>query len=554
MGQSAFGTLLKRGDGALRTLTFATVTAGQPDYAEVFFAAGFDVFDASYADLNNDGTPDIVSTNINEFSGTLSAFLGGGDELVYRAEDYTPPSGTTFLPNAVAVADFNDDGFDDFAVANLFNDTATVFVSTAGDENATTPFTPNAILNFGNLDSPFDILAADLDSDGDQDLLVLLSPPSDSSTPPVTDPGFVRVFTNSGSATFAAAGDLPVGRLAWGMAMADFDGINGDDLVVTNMLDHTFSLFSANLSTNAGFTFVGTFSTFNPNTGAGTIDDCGTDDAINDPQSRDCLPTGIAAADFDGNGDMDVVVSNFGDAFSGGNLQVFAGNGALGFAHATELSSPDPLLPTDSINHQTVHTADLNDDTFIDVLAVGLFPDDYVSVFMNDGNGNQTFTPSATSPFLVPAMDSAPRAPSNSALMDINNDDELDLMVGGSFSNNAAVMLGEGDGTFDENALRAQAFGTIKEPNALAFGDFNGDGLTDLLALSSRTDDVSIAWSGMVARSDMDGSGRVDGFDLALLSRLFGTSTNDFYLDINLDGNIDAMDQAILANAFGQAF
>ncbi len=47
----------------------------------------------------------------------------------------------------------------------------------------------------------------------------------------------MRVFTNSGSATFAAAGNLPVGRLAWGMAMADFDGVNGDDLVVTNKAD-----------------------------------------------------------------------------------------------------------------------------------------------------------------------------------------------------------------------------------------------------------------------------------------------------------------------------
>ena len=101
-------------------------------------------------------------------------------------------------------------------------------------------------LGFNLDDLPFDVLAADLDSDGDQDLLVLLSPNNGT--------GQVRVFTNSGTGTFVGAGTLAVGKLPWTMVLADFDGINGDDLAVTNLLDHTVSLFSANSATNAGFT------------------------------------------------------------------------------------------------------------------------------------------------------------------------------------------------------------------------------------------------------------------------------------------------------------
>jgi len=527
------------------TLSATPNFSDQPSYTETFFAAGFQVFDAAFGDLNGDNTPDIVATNANEFTGTVSTFLGGGDDLVQRAIRFAAGTGIS-LPNALAVADFDGDGIDDFAVANAFNDTVAVFRSTAGDAAPTAPFALRATLSFSANDLPFDVLAADLDSDGDQDLLVLLSPNSGN--------GQVRVFTNNGSGTFAGAGSLAVGQLPWTMVLADFDGINGDDLAVTNLLDHTVSLFSANSASNALFSSQGTFFT----TVDGKITQCSTNN-VNDPQDIDCLPSGMGAADFDGNGDMDLAVSNFGDIFSGGTVEIFSGNGAFGFTQTTELFSPDPVSPSESVNHETLRVGDVDGVNGDDIVAIGLAPDDFASVFLNDGAGNLTFSDASDSPFLLPAFDVAsPEAPRNTILADLNGDDILDLAVCGISSNNVAVMLGRGDGTFSEDDLRAQAFGSAKEPNAIGYGDFDGDGLGDLLAAGARNDDVTFAPSGMPVRADMNASGRVDGFDLALLGRVFGTSKPgppyEFDLDLNMDGVIDAFDQTVLALAFGRSF
>ena len=57
-------------------------------------------------------------------------------------------------------------------------------------------------------------------------------------------------------------------------------------------------------------------------------------------------------------------------------------------------------------------------------------------------------------------------------------------------------------------------------------------------------------------RIDLDGSGRVDGFDLAMLAHAFGSDEEDaLYLidaDIDVDGRVDGTDLALLASRFGR--
>jgi hypothetical protein len=58
--------------------------------------------------------------------------------------------------------------------------------------------------------------------------------------------------------------------------------------------------------------------------------------------------------------------------------------------------------------------------------------------------------------------------------------------------------------------------------------------------------------------TDVDGTGRVDGFDLARLARAFGTSyphpRYDVRADLDGDGDVDGMDLTRLANNFGRLF
>ena len=73
------------------------------------------------------------------------------------------------------------------------------------------------------------------------------------------------------------------------------------------------------------------------------------------------------------------------------------------------------------------------------------------------------------------------------AVVDFNGDGWQDLAVA-IYPNNASVLLGNGDGSFQA----AQIFGAGDGAASVAVGDFNGDGLPDLAVANSRSDSVSV--------------------------------------------------------------
>src|SRR5271166_2493703 len=69
-----------------------------------------------------------------------------------------------------------------------------------------------------------------------------------------------------------------------------------------------------------------------------------------------------------------------------------------------------------------------------------------------------------------------------------NRDGRTDLAVANYGSNDVSVLLGNGDGTFQNQVRYAAGFG----PSAIVAGDFNGDGLTDLAVANYLSNDVSV--------------------------------------------------------------
>ena len=122
-------------------------------------------------------------------------------------------------------------------------------------------------------------------------------------------------------------------------------------------------------------------------------------------------------------------------------------------------------------------TGDFNGDGRTD-LAVANQDSKNVSILLGKGDG--TFQNQGTY-----AVGSSPYA---LVTGDFNGDGRTDLAVANSDDKNVSILLGKGDGTFQNQGT----YPVGSYPIALVTGDFNGDGRTDLAVANSYDNDVSI--------------------------------------------------------------
>ncbi len=168
-------------------------------------------------------------------------------------------------------------------------------------------------------------------------------------------------------------------------------------------------------------------------------------------------PGFVAVGDFNGDGKLDFVVTgNSSDDISAGEVSIFLGRGDGTFA-------PAVTYPTGGIGASSVAVADLNGDGRLD-LAVA---NETQSISAMLGRGDGTFQAAVNYPDTL--------SPVAIASGDFNGDGKLDLVVGnaGGFS----VLIGNGDGTFQAPV----SYPTGDNFDSVAVGDFNGDGKLDLI-------------------------------------------------------------------------
>jgi hypothetical protein len=172
---------------------------------------------------------------------------------------------------------------------------------------------------------------------------------------------------------------------------------------------------------------------------------------------------------------------------------------------------------------------DFNGDGKLD-LAVALGNQGAVAILV--GNGDGTFE----QPRFVAMAGSALYHPVALTVGDFNHDGRLDIAtVNNTFG--ASVLLGNGDGTFQPYKL----LGSSQGPTWIASGDFNNDGDLDLaVTTSSNTVDISL--------------GNGDGTFQAYTSVATGSGTNPQAVavsDLDDDGNLDLVVACYGANAVG---
>ncbi len=176
----------------------------------------------------------------------------------------------------------------------------------------------------------------------------------------------------------------------------------------------------------------------------------GFEDSVNIPVPL--YPRAIAAADFNGDGLTDLIVTGRAE------FQVFFGTGKASQPFIDGPTSPVP-------SGHAIAVADFNGDGIQDVvIAAGLGRTDY---FVCLGQGDGTFD----TPKLLISSNNAGFA---IAAGDLNGDGYPDLLIA-SLAGDAAILFGNGDGTFKSPVSLG-----VSGSSPIGIADFNNDGLLDI--------------------------------------------------------------------------
>lgn len=389
------------------------------------FSGGLSASPLEVADLNADGTPELILSN--QPSGDLTVLFGQGDGSFVTATDYDTGNG----PTAVALDDLNGDGAVDLVIGNKFDwwtevrlgngdgtfgasslatgggpVTAVVTGRVDGDEHADLvvcmgsptnrvsvflgtglgTFFSSAQFDLG--EDPRSLVLSDLNRDGPVDLVVAYS----DATVPGDD---VRVFLGNGDGSFQAPSTWSTGADAVAVVAEDFDEDGVPDLAVAHRGSDDVSIL---LGLGDG-----TFGA--PSSAAVGVD-----------------PSALAAGDLDADGVLDLLVAGF----TSDDVSVLLGRGDGTFE--APVSYPAGVHPV--TNPSALVLVDADGNGTLDVLVAG---ESAFGVALLLGRGDGALLPAT--------VYEAGRTPRALATADLDGNGTPDVVTANHDSDDATVIL-----------------------------------------------------------------------------------------------------------------
>ncbi len=413
--QDTVAIFLGNGDG--------TFTAGQ-QYSSIFGATNIGT-----SDLDGDGNPDLIVgfSDPNGFgpgSGGASYvyfLLGRGDATFGGAPFYSIAGGNESQTGpSFATADLNGDNKPDLITTAIANSQRSLYTLTGSGSGTFTPGTTEAISAVNVGATPPLVLAGDLTGNHKIDAIVGVTTQDGPGT------GDLAVFLGNGNDTFSGEKDTILGSSIGAMVAGDFNNDKKLDVIAGGIVsgDVPYDPVSGAVFFLAG-------------QGNGFF-------ATPAPIASPLNPVALAAMDFNGDKNLDLVIADGGAPFVTtpivGSAKVYLGDGNGSFQTPITLNAP--VFP------QAVAIADINKDGNQDIVVLSApnFPtgnQPYVStvyVFMGDGHGN----------FGSPTSTALDEYATGLQVGDLNGDGFPDLAIASccGFSN-SEVWTGNGDGTFN---------------------------------------------------------------------------------------------------------